>query len=62
MATAVVVKKDVIPTVKGHFLGNSTAVGSTSSRHATTGKSRQVTVKLGGAQPNTDRRRYVTHK
>ncbi len=59
---AVVVKNATIPSVKGHFLANTSAVGNTAARHAVTGKDRQVTINLGQGQPNTDRRRYVTHR
>ncbi len=63
--TKTIVKKAVIPTVSGHFLANGVrSVASNaqqSSRHAITGQAKQVAIQLGTRQPNTDRRRYVTH-
>ncbi len=62
MATHTVVKQAVIPSVKGHFFSNAGPVGNTAARHKTTGAAHQVSITLGSAQPNTDRRRYVTHR
>lgn len=60
-----VVKAQIVPnTVSGHLLTNSTpsVASAARSRHAMVGQQKAVAVQLGTTQPNTDRRRYVTHR
>lgn len=62
--TNTVVKSQTVPSVQGHLIQNSRPTGASpvKSRHQISGQAKQVAINLGSQQPNTDRRRYVTHR